>query len=197
VKSLPFTAWISGLETLCRWQEIAKHDAPYVPSPHVSFLLVLRFTILAADPPAVRPIPPPGIAVPDTDAQGIGGRRAALAKEIDDLRPSGEANPPCVCRRCANLPQGSGLGASLRRSSSMRNKSRPRKGSSPCDATHQRTARGESHPGKPRADYVVRGYFSKIDGSVQPYGLVMPEDWKPGEKKRAGSTFVAWAWRKN
>jgi hypothetical protein len=30
---------------------------------------------------------------------------------------------------------------------------------------------------------VVRGYVSKIDGSVQPYGLVIPDDWKPGDKK--------------
>jgi hypothetical protein len=29
---------------------------------------------------------------------------------------------------------------------------------------------------------VPRGYISKIDGSVQPYGMVIPEDWKPGEK---------------
>lgn len=28
---------------------------------------------------------------------------------------------------------------------------------------------------------VVRGYISGIDGSVQPYGMVIPEDWKPGE----------------
>lgn len=28
---------------------------------------------------------------------------------------------------------------------------------------------------------VVRGYRSAIDGSVQPYGMVVPEDWKPGE----------------
>jgi len=29
---------------------------------------------------------------------------------------------------------------------------------------------------------VPRGYLSKIDGSVQPYGMVIPDDWKPGEK---------------
>jgi len=28
---------------------------------------------------------------------------------------------------------------------------------------------------------VPRGYLSKIDGSVQPYGMVIPDDWKPGE----------------
>ncbi len=31
---------------------------------------------------------------------------------------------------------------------------------------------------------VVRGYLSKIDGSVQPYGLVVPADYKPGETKK-------------
>jgi dienelactone hydrolase len=29
---------------------------------------------------------------------------------------------------------------------------------------------------------VVRGYFSKLDGSLQPYGLVVPETYKPGGK---------------
>jgi hypothetical protein len=43
--------------------------------------------------------------------------------------------------------------------------------------------------GKPTADgkdklpaLVVRGYQSKIDGSIQPYGLVLPPDFQPGEK---------------
>src|SRR5262249_12007559 len=31
---------------------------------------------------------------------------------------------------------------------------------------------------------VVRGYVSKIDGSVQPYGLVIPATYKPGTKTR-------------
>lgn len=30
---------------------------------------------------------------------------------------------------------------------------------------------------------VVRGYVSKIDGSVQPYGLVIPAGWKPTDAK--------------
>jgi len=29
---------------------------------------------------------------------------------------------------------------------------------------------------------VVRGYKSKIDGSIQPYGLVIPDTWKAGDK---------------
>src|SRR5438128_270908 len=31
---------------------------------------------------------------------------------------------------------------------------------------------------------VVRGYVSKIDGSVQPYGLVVPASYEPGSSKR-------------
>lgn len=30
-------------------------------------------------------------------------------------------------------------------------------------------------------ELVIRGYRSKIDGSVQPYGMVIPEEWKKGE----------------
>jgi hypothetical protein len=29
---------------------------------------------------------------------------------------------------------------------------------------------------------LILGYTSRIDGSVQPYGLIVPEDWKPGDK---------------
>ena len=52
--------------------------------------------------------------------------------------------------------------------------------------------------GQERADYllegrtpwavqsglVVRGYFSKLDDSVQPYGLVVPSNWSPGTAHR-------------
>ena len=52
--------------------------------------------------------------------------------------------------------------------------------------------------GQERADYlqegrapwavqsglVVRGYFSKLDDSVQPYGLVVPSNWSPGSAHR-------------
>ncbi|MBL9084350.1 MAG: hypothetical protein JNK76_21290, partial [Planctomycetales bacterium] len=35
-------------------------------------------------------------------------------------------------------------------------------------------------PWTTQAGLVVRGYVSKIDGSVQPYGLVIPADYTPG-----------------
>src|SRR5436190_1103403 len=34
------------------------------------------------------------------------------------------------------------------------------------------------HPWTTQTGYVVRGYFSKIDGSAQPYGLHVPADYR-------------------
>src|SRR4030095_2755369 len=42
--------------------------------------------------------------------------------------------------------------------------------------------RGGATSSSRAAGPVVRGSVSKIDGSVQPYGLFVPADWKPGDK---------------
>jgi dienelactone hydrolase len=41
-------------------------------------------------------------------------------------------------------------------------------------------------PWNTQTGLVVRAYRSKIDGSVQPYGLVIPADWKPDDGKERG-----------
>ncbi len=46
-------------------------------------------------------------------------------------------------------------------------------------------AKGET-PWNTATGLVVRAYRSKIDGSVQPYGLVIPADWKPDDGKERG-----------
>ncbi len=43
-------------------------------------------------------------------------------------------------------------------------------------------AKGET-PWNTQTGLVARGYRSKIDGSVQPYGVLIPDDFKPGEAK--------------
>lgn len=56
----------------------------------------------------------------------------------------------------------------------------PRVDPSKPEATRISAARpGLSRLGVSRL--VVRGYQSKIDGSIQPYGMVIPADWKPGD----------------
>lgn len=44
-------------------------------------------------------------------------------------------------------------------------------------------AKGEA-PWTSQTGLVVRGYVSEIDGSVQPYGLVVPASWSPKERGR-------------
>lgn len=43
--------------------------------------------------------------------------------------------------------------------------------------------REKKAPWTEQTGLVVRGYRSQIDGSVQPYGLVIPENWKPDPQK--------------
>lgn len=45
----------------------------------------------------------------------------------------------------------------------------------------QALAKGEA-PWTSQTGLVVRGYISAIDGSVQPYGLVVPPSWSPAQK---------------
>lgn len=49
-------------------------------------------------------------------------------------------------------------------------------------------AKGES-PWTTATGLVVRGYVSKIDGSVQPYGLVIPPGYRPEQKVRVDLWF--------
>ncbi len=44
-------------------------------------------------------------------------------------------------------------------------------------------------PWNSQTGLVVRAYRSRIDGSVQPYGLVLPADWKPGDGKKRSLHF--------
>ena len=53
-----------------------------------------------------------------------------------------------------------------------------------------RRSRPERRRGRNQTGLVVRGYVSKIDGSVQPYGLVVPEAYPP--RGRAGYRLDVW-----
>jgi len=153
------------------------------PRPTFLFFLFVAFAILAADPPAVRPIPPPGIAVPDADRKELETGLATLEKAMDDLRTASHDNKSPWWPADVQIFH-KAVDWALRYDEFF-------------DAKQITTAKAqlalamqrikELREGKPSwktaGGLVVRGYFSKIDGSVQPYGLVMPEDWKPGEKK--------------
>jgi pimeloyl-ACP methyl ester carboxylesterase len=152
---------------------------------------VVLFRSAVADGPAdnlpdkVRPVPPPGIKISESDRAELTAGVARLGSEMDalcselqgrpallDLLPDVEifrkavwwaleydeffkTNEPAVARNLLKL--GAGRVQSLR------------EGNAPWT-----TATG----------LVVRGFVSRIDGSVQPYGLVVPAAYQAGGAHR-------------
>jgi hypothetical protein len=131
-------------------------------------------------PDKVRRIPPPGIAVPENLRADFRTGCDELAKTIDGLRTSLAGKPDLL----ALLPDievyHKAVDWALRYDEFY-------------DAKEFAVARKLLDHGRERAKQlaagepkwstqtglVVRGYRSKIDGSVQPYGLVVPPTWSP------------------
>ena len=152
------------------------------PRPMFSRLCFLAFTLLLTAAPfarAVNPIPPPGVPVPDADRAALTAGVAALGKEIDSLRSILKVRPEMLALLPDVMIFHKSVDWALRYDEFFDPKH--------IDAAKEQLALGmqrakELRDGKPSwnsaTGLVVRGYLSKIDGSVQPYGLVMPDDFK-------------------
>ncbi|MGE3777732.1 MAG: prolyl oligopeptidase family serine peptidase [Pirellulaceae bacterium] len=156
---------------------------PRVPQVFLAWLSVILIPVLAwADgpqdnvPDKVRPVPPPGIEVSAADREELEGllrelsdRLATLRKSpnraVVDLLPDVE-----IFYRAAHdaLEYGEFFAPPEVRLA----KEQVRRGLQRAD----QLARGES-PWTAETGLVVRGYVSRIDGSVQPYGLVIPSSY--------------------
>lgn len=126
----------------------------------------------------VRPIPPPGVAVPEADQARLGEGLKKLRAVIDeaakvqaknpqlaDLLPDVEIYHKAVdwalrYNEFHKLPEIKSADAALEEG--MKRAAALKEGKSPWT-----TQKG----------LVVRAYRSKIDGSVQPYGMVIPESY--------------------
>jgi len=131
--------------------------------------LALTFTAHAAQPKPTR-VPPPGLAIAEKDRAALRSGADALAVEIESLRssPRRELLPDVeIFHKAVDWPlrydefyrsNEVGLARALLKTGMERAK--------------------QLREGKPSwltaTGLVVRGYVSKIDGSVQPYGLVVP-----------------------
>ena len=156
------------------------------PRPMFSRLRILAaFLLLTAAPfaRAVNPIPPPGVPVPEADRATLTAGVAELGKEIDALRTALKKQPEMLALLPDVMIFHKSVDWALRYDEFFNPKH--------IDAAKQQLDIGmqrakELRDGKPSwnsaTGLVVRGYISKIDGSVQPYGLVIPDDWKPDEK---------------
>jgi Prolyl oligopeptidase family len=155
----------------------------------VTFVLFVIPT-LRADGPAdnipdkVRRIPPPGVQIPDADRKELERGVAELGREIEGLKTALKGKPALLELLPDVQIYHKAIDWALRYDEFFNQKN---------PAADVKTARGLVATGMERArdlqegkspwttatGLVVRGYISKIDGSVQPYGLVVPPTYKP------------------
>ncbi len=163
-------------------------DLPTTMSPRLFLLpLVLAVaSVFAADPkPEVRRIPPPGIAVPEPDRAELTAGVAALGKEIESLRGALQSKP----QQLALLPDvmifHKAVDWALRYDEFFDAKEIPKAKAQLALGLQRAKELRDGQPSWTTATgLVVRGYVSNIDDSVQPYGLVIPDDWKPADAPR-------------
>ncbi len=130
-------------------------------------------------PDNVRPIPPPGVAIPDDARKELQSGVEALGKDIEELR---RVLKPALAEL---LPDVEIFCHSVRYALKY-NEIYDATGD--VAAARELLRRGKERAGQLRegkapwttaTGLIVRGYRSKIDDSVQPYGLVVPASYAP------------------
>ncbi|NBV24223.1 MAG: hypothetical protein EBS05_20185 [Proteobacteria bacterium] len=153
----------------------------------ISLVALFTLTLTAlADGPAdnkaesVRPVPPPGVKISDEARTELTAGAAALAKEIEALRNSLKGKPALdllpdvqIYHKAVDWALRYDEFYNTNQVNSARNLLK--QGGERAAALKE----GKS-PWLTQTGLVARGYLSKIDGSVQPYGLVIPASYAPG-----------------
>lgn len=162
-------------------------------TPLCALLFLLPLAILLADGPAdnlvdnVRKVPPPGVPVPAADKAELEKGLADLSREIDGLRAALKSKPALL----ELLPDVQIFQNAARYALHYDEffKAGEIKVAKDMLKTGMERAK-QLREGTPlwttATGLVVRGYVSRIDGSIQPYGLVIPSsyDFKGAEKHR-------------
>lgn len=154
-----------------------------------SILALILFATLAsvcADGPGdnipdkVRRVPPPGIAIKDSDRAELQSGVEDLGREIDSLRVTLKSKPalldllPDVQIYHKAVHDALAYDEFYKTNEVQTARSFLKQG-------HERAGflREGKAPWTTSTGLVARGYLSKIDGSVQPYGLVVPASFQP------------------
>lgn len=173
-------------------------------------LLLVASTSLAQTPPLPAPpqtsppkpqllkrIPPPGIALTTADRAELTAGVAVLGKELAAL----EADPTRLATTIDALPDvqifhkavdwalrydefftSAHIAQAKQQLAMGTARAAELRAGNPSWNAVSGAACPPSAEGKDKLPaMVVRGYKSKIDGSFQPYGIILPEDYKPGE----------------
>jgi pimeloyl-ACP methyl ester carboxylesterase len=139
-------------------------------------------------PEKVRRIPPPGIKLSaedrqelSTDVQKLGSRIEALRAKFKDKPAQLELLPDIEI--FYNAVRYALAHDEFFKSGEVEVARKLLKEGNKRATTIYATSVGSKSPPAPwtkQTGLVVRGYVSRIDGSVQPYGLVVPKSWQPG-----------------
>ncbi len=137
------------------------------------------------DPKSVKRIPPPGVTISNPDRASLENGVAALKSEIDNLRDSLKGKPDLL----ELLPDVQifyrGVHDALKYDEFYDLKQvAVAKKHLELGMERARSLRKGEAPWNTMTGLVVRGYVSKIDGSVQPYGLVVPNDYDRASKTK-------------
>jgi dienelactone hydrolase len=153
------------------------------------FAVVALGSAVAADGPGdnlpdkVRPVPPPGIAVPDAVRAELQAGSDTLGRQIEELRTA------LTGRLLELLPDvqiyHNAVRYALRYNEFYSDKEFVVARTLLRQGTERAAAlRDGKAPWTTATGLVVRGYVSRIDGSVQPYGLVVPASYRPDTPHR-------------
>ena len=133
----------------------------------------------------MRPVPPPGVEVPAEDRTELEAGLKKLGAEIESLRGALKSQPA----KMELLPDVEIYHKAVRYALTYNEffkkpeitvaKTLLQQG-----ADRAQALRAGKTPWNTSTGLVVRAYVSKIDGSVQPYGLVVPASFKPGAARR-------------
>ena len=139
---------------------------------------------------APKQLPPPGVAIPEKDRAELTTGAAELGKEIAALKSAKLAEGMSALIPDVEIFH-KAVDWALRYDEFY-------------DVKQVATARDFLREGKARAaalrkgkapwttatGFVVRGYRSRIDGSVQPFGVVVPTPWKGADDKTPRATWI-------
>jgi dienelactone hydrolase len=141
--------------------------------------LLISWAVLCAQPvrQPIKPVPPAGVEVPAADRTALEAGLARLKAETDKLR--GNALLPDVLIYQEAVRYALQYNEFFRADEIAKARALLRSG----EERARQLANGES-PWKSATGLVVRGYISKLDGSVQPYGLVVPASYTPSAPRR-------------
>ncbi len=123
-------------------------------------------------PPAIKPIPPPGVAVSPSDQKELEAGLKRLSASIEKLKDKPLLPDVLVFREAVRYALT--YNEFFKPEEVFRAKELLRQGQSRADELTNGTASWTTATG-----LIVRGYVSKIDQSIQPYGLVVPPTYSP------------------